>query len=149
MTLRIQQEILGNENQDLDLESAIKIIEAKEAGRRSQASFIAEGAHAVSQHKKSKNNMASIDRTAVCEKCHQQFTRPLGYRGKVRPHKMCKQCFKLQENLASKSTTGSASEESGNLVDMICPVAVTGPMKQKPIVLSHHVFSDDKGWLQR
>ena len=52
--LEIQQEILGNENQDLDLESTIKIIEAKEAGRRSQASFIAEGAHAVSQHKKIK-----------------------------------------------------------------------------------------------
>ena len=147
--LEIQQEILGNENQDLDLESTIKIIEAKEAGRRSQASFIAEGALAVSQHKKSKNNVASIDRTAVCEKCHKQFTRPLSYRGKVRPHKMCKQCFKLQENLAPKSTMGSASEENGNLVDMICPAAVTGPTKQKSIVLSHHVFSDDKGWLQR
>ena len=72
----------------------------------------------------------------------------------MRPHKMCKQLltcahFKLQENLASKSTMGSAGEESGNLVDMICPAAVTGPTKQKPIVLSHHVFSDDKGWLQR
>ena len=32
---------------------------------------------------------------------------------------------------------------------MICPVAVTGLTKQKPIVLSHHVFSDDEGWLQR
>ena len=32
---------------------------------------------------------------------------------------------------------------------MICPVAVTGPTKHKPIVLLHHVFSDDKGWLQR
>ena len=32
---------------------------------------------------------------------------------------------------------------------MICPAAVTGPTKQKSIMLSHHVFSDDKGWLQR
>ena len=87
--LEIQQKILGNEKQDLDLESTIKIIEAKEAGYGSQALFIAEGVHAVGQHKKSKNDMVSVDRTAVCEKCRQQFTRPLGYGGKVWPHKMC------------------------------------------------------------
>ena len=118
--LEIQEEILGNENQDLDLESTIKIIEAKEASRRSQESFIAEGTHAVNQHKKSKNDVVSIDRTAVCEKCvSSSHARPRGYGGKVRPHKMCKQCFKLQKNLLSKSTTGSASEESGNIIDVI------------------------------
>ena len=35
--LDIQQEVLGNENQDLDLEHTISLIEAKEAGRRSQS----------------------------------------------------------------------------------------------------------------
>ncbi len=48
--LDIQQEVLGNEDQDLNLEKTISLVEAKEAGRRSQASIVGEGAHAISQH---------------------------------------------------------------------------------------------------
>ena len=93
--LDIQREVLGNENQDLDLEHTISLIEAKEAGRRSQASIIGEGAHAISQHKKKVSKTETIqNRKARCKKCGQSFTRPLGFGGKVRPHKMCKQCFK-------------------------------------------------------
>ena len=66
--LDIQQEVLGNENQDLDLEQTISLVEAKEAGRRSQASVIGEGAHAISQHKKKVGKTETIqDRKARCE----------------------------------------------------------------------------------
>ncbi len=145
----IQQEILGNEDQDLSLESTIKFIEAKEAGRRSQASLTTEGAHASSQYKKQNSGATSVDRTAKCKKCQEQFTRPLDQGGRVRPHKMCKSCFKQRSPVTPRNNTDAVSEESGIMIDDVCTAVGTSPMKRQPVVLSHHVFSDGKGWLQR
>ena len=66
--LDIQREVLGNENQDLDLEHTISLIEAKEAGRRSQASIIGGGAHTISQHKKKVSKTETVqNREAQCK----------------------------------------------------------------------------------
>ena len=82
----IQHEILGHEDQDMNLQAALKLIEAKEAGRRSQASLTLEGAHAMSQHKKANNYQpATADRQAKCAKCNKQFNRPLSRDGRIRP----------------------------------------------------------------
>ena len=151
--LDIQQEILGNENQDLDLEHTISLIEAKEAGRRSQASIIGEGAHMISQHKKKVNKTETIqNRKARCEKCGQSFTRPLGFGGKVRPHKMCKQCFK-QGTSSTKDGASLGIDMSGHVADngpdSICAATSNHKRGRKTITLHHHVFSNGGGWQQR
>ena len=106
--LDIQQEVLGNENQDLDLEHTISLIEAKEAERRSQASIKGEKAHMISQHKKKVSKTETIqNRKARCEKCGQSFTRP---------HKMCKQCFK-QGTSSTKDGASLGIDMSGNVAD--------------------------------
>ena len=150
--LDIQQEILGNENQDLDLEHTISLIEAKEAGRRSQASIIGEGAHMISQHKKKVNKTETIqNRKARCEKCGQSFTRPLGFGGKVRPHKMCKQCFK-QGTSSTKDGASLGIDMSGHVADngpdSICAATSNHKRGRKTITLHHHVFSNGGGWQQ-
>ena len=51
----IRQDILGHENQDMALESVLKLVEAKESGKRSEASLLgADKAHGSSDYKKGK-----------------------------------------------------------------------------------------------
>ena len=84
--LDIQQQILGNENKEVNFEETITLIEAKEAGRRSQATLVDLEFMAL----------ASIRGTSPVQteklngkKCGTNFTRSLGFGGKVRPHKLC------------------------------------------------------------
>ena len=146
----IQHEILGHEDQDMTLQAALKLIEAKEAGRRSQASLTLEGAHAMSQHKKANNYQpATADRQAKCAKCNKQFNRPLSRDGRIRPYKLCKHCFTSQR-VDKKLEQGEKSpEQSGNVYDMMCAAAVGNFPGRRPAKLVHHVFSDAMGWQQR
>ena len=150
--LDIQQEVLGHENQDLELEQTISLIEAKESGRRSQVSLIGESAHAASQsRKRTKKVEADPDRKALCQKCTQQFTRPLGYGGKVRPYKMCKQCFqrsKTMDKTVDKTVDKPDRDETGSISEDGCH-DVIAEVIGKVITLRHHVFDNVNGWQQR
>jgi hypothetical protein len=153
----IQQEILGHHDQDMELDAMIRLIEAKEAGRRSQASIMVEGAHGISQHKKAKSRQPSrtqLDVKAKCDKCNKTFTRPLGRNGTPRPYKLCKQCFTAQKPSPPDTPTTASSEEQAHIFDSICMASerttkITGNRKCNAIKLHHHIFSSDKGWLQR
>ena len=51
----IRQDIPGHENQDLTLEAVLKLIEAKESGKRSETSLLgADKDHGCSDYKKGK-----------------------------------------------------------------------------------------------
>ena len=53
--LKIRQDILGHENQDIALEAVLKLVEAKESGKRSEASLLgADKTHGSSNYKKGK-----------------------------------------------------------------------------------------------
>jgi hypothetical protein len=152
----IQHDILGHENEAIPLEDVIKLVEAKEAGRRSQASLMVEGAHGVSQHKRAKSGQFTQkseqstppDRKAKCEKCSQSFTRPLGRGGRFRPFKLCKSCFTSKSGAPERD---KRVEESSNVYDMLCmaSTAISNAHGKKKINLFHHVFNDDTGWQQR
>jgi hypothetical protein len=139
---------MGHEDQDMDLESVLKLVEAKEAGRRSQASLMVEGAHGISQHKKAKNEQPTPpDKRAKCEKCCKPFTRPFGRGGRIRLYKLCKVCFTSQKTQTEKDKT---AEEGSNVHDLLCAaITVSNRNGKKAIKLLHHVFNDDMGWQQR
>ena len=93
------------------------------------------------------------NREARCKKCGQSFTRPLGFGGKVRPHKMCKQCFK-QGTSSTKDGASLGIDMSGNVRDngpddTICAATSNHKRERKTITLHHHVFSNGGGWQQR
>ena len=92
----IQNNILGLEDQEMDLEALLRYVEVREAGRRSQVSLSAEGAHGLSQYKRATHTNA-ISRKAKCIKCNEEFSRPLSRSGKPHPFRMCKQCFTAQK----------------------------------------------------
>ena len=73
--------------------------------------------------------------------------------GKVRLHKMCKQCFREGRSPA-KNTINHGIDESGHVADnepddTICAATSTHRFGRKTITLSHHVFSNGSGWQQR
>ena len=141
----IQQEVLGHENQEMQLEDVVKLIEAKEAGRRSQASMMVEGANSVSQQKKNKSEQptsqqkVTIKKTFNCENCKKLFNRPNGWGGKPRPFKLCKECF-----LDKKNSHPTKEEESGPIIDTISCIK-NQKSTRRPIKLTHHIFSDTEG----
>ena len=58
----IQEDVLGHENQDMNLESTLKLIEAKESGKQSTASLLnPDAASAISQYRKGKPQPQSGD----------------------------------------------------------------------------------------
>ena len=59
----IQQDVLGHNDQDMNLEDTIKFIEAKEAGKRSQATLQNPGAAALSSYKQTDKDQ----HTAKCQ----------------------------------------------------------------------------------
>ena len=142
----IQNDILGHENQNMDLEPMLCLIEAKEAGRRSVASLTTEGAHAMSQYRQAQSTAprspqkSEVDKKYKCEKCQRPGTRPVGRNGKIRPFKLCRACF-----AANRSSKGERGEVIGSVTDIICSAVLTC----KPIKLQHHVFSTTSGWQQR
>lgn len=146
----IQQEMLGQQNQDMELEETVKLIEAKEAGRRSQTSIMTESAHFASQYRKNGQSDRNLPSKTTCEKCEKPFTRPLGRGGKPRPYKMCKTCFTSQRSKPGEHKKHILSEQEGDegnqIYDTIC---ATTTRATNPIKLSHHVFNDMEGWRQR
>ena len=52
----IQREVLGLEDQDMSLDALVKLIEAKEAGKRTQANILGQGAGAMSQYRKTQRD---------------------------------------------------------------------------------------------
>ena len=52
----IQREILGQQDQEMELEQLIKLIEAKEAGKRTQADLLGNTAAAMSSYKRDRRN---------------------------------------------------------------------------------------------
>ena len=66
----IQRDILGLENQEMSLDELVKLIEAKEAGKRTQANILGQGAGAMSQYRKVKNDPSSRTKQPVkCSYC--------------------------------------------------------------------------------
>ena len=65
----IRQDILGHENQDMALELVLKLVEAKESGKRSEASLLgADKAHGSSDYKKGKKYPKGAKRS-TCTNC--------------------------------------------------------------------------------
>ena len=52
----IQREILGQQDQQMELEQLIKLIEAKETGKRTQADILGQTAGAMSAYKRDRRN---------------------------------------------------------------------------------------------
>ena len=66
----IQQDVLSQENQDMALEDVIKLIEAKESGKRSQASLLSpENAAAWSMYRKDKLTTVQPEDKKPCSYC--------------------------------------------------------------------------------
>ena len=149
----IQQDILGQQDQNMELEKIIALIEAKEAGKRSQTSIMTEGAHVVSQYHKTKSNPTEKrqpqENKTTCERCSKLFIRPLGRRGKPRLFRMCKQCFTNQKLENYRKTEEPTQDENGVIIDNICTLMTQQGSRRKPIKLSHHVYNDLEGWKKR
>ena len=64
----IQREILGLENQSMDLEDLLKLLEAKEAGRRTQASILSRGTCAASSYKQNERKANAV-KNENCNYC--------------------------------------------------------------------------------
>ena len=168
----IQQDVLGHENQDMSLEDTVKLIEAKESGKRSQASLHSDGAHAFSQYKKDKLKPVA-DKT----KCGYCGSRGHGDGRDIETRKAkCKAygqkcnkcglrnhfetiCKKTGESSVKPKDKGKgdkkddSEDESSNLFDTLC--VATGTITsgrnrgKKALVLDHHVFQECTGWLEK
>ena len=114
----IQTDILGHENQDMSLASIVGLIEAKEAGRRSQASITTDTAHAVSTYRKLDKSKDDVERKYKCEKCQRPGIRPLGRNGKVRQFKLCKTCFGATKATKRENTSSGITNEEEKYTDV-------------------------------
>ena len=154
----IRQNILGHENQDMALEAVLKLIEAKESGKRSEASLLgADQAHGSSTYKSNKKSQKGSKRPTCMncgEPCHEggnslenrkkhckAFGNQCNNCGK-RDH-FAKVCFSRKKE--EGSIRKEEKEEAGMVYDMLCSISNTA----KPIILQHHIFSPDGGWERR
>ena len=155
----IQQDVLGHNDQDMTLEDTIKFIEAKEAGKRSQATLQNPSAATLSSYKQTDKDQHLI-KCRNCGKTGHGDGRDVQERKEKCKawDKTCSKCDKKHHfaNVCrSKPKTPSENkkkdaDESSTVYHKICNISATcaistGKKGQRLVVLDHHIFDDIKG----
>ena len=159
----IQQDVLGHNDQDMTLEDTIKFIEAKEAGKRSQATLQNPSAATLSSYKQTDKDQHLI-KCRNCGKTGHGDGRDVQERKEKCKawDKTCSKCDKKHHfaNVCrSKTKTPSENkrkdaDESSTVYHKMCNISATcaistGKKGQRMVVLDHHIFDDIKGWITR
>ena len=161
----IRQDVLGHVEQDLSLDAVVKLVEAKESGKRSEASLtVTEGAYASSSYKASKKRSDGEHCLYCGEPSHEggniqkfrrqkckAFGQTCGNCGRL--NHFAKVCSQRKNNYkkAYNEEKASGKEEAGLMYDMLCTndtyTDTHGHSNRhtKPIILDHHIFSDANG----
>jgi hypothetical protein len=173
----IRQDIMGHENQDLNLEAVLKLVEAKEFGKRSEASLAGtEGAHAFSNYKTIRagvpgNSRSTQNVNGRCTYCgepnHDGGNTTRFRRTQCKafgetckncgvPNHFSKVCTQRKNSKKPvKEEKSRTRDEAGLVYDMLCKVDVVHTVSSKEsyntkaIILNHHIFSHQFGWERR
>ena len=159
----IQQDVLGHNDQDMTLEDSIKFIEAKEAGKRSQATLQNPSAATVSSYKQT-------DKDQHVVKCR-NFGKPGHDDGRDTParkkkckawDKICSKCDKKNHfanvcRSKPKRIGGNTTkdvDEPNTVFHKMCNISVACTVishvtGQQAVVLDHHIFDDRNSWFTR
>jgi len=156
----IQQDILGDRNQNMSLEEVLTYVEAKEAGKRSQSALLdIEGAHGTSQYKswKSKKD-TQVNKSSVCGYCGK------GGHGRSptieERRRMCDAYDKVCNKCSIRGHFGAVcrggkrrtkkrddeTQESSQVHDLLCSASHN---KTRQLHLDHHVFDGVSGWIRK
>ena len=147
----IRQGVLGHADQNLSLEDTIKLIEAKDSGKRSEASLIGSENASVSSYKTIKKkpddpctyrgepNHGEGNNTTIRRKHCKAFGKTCSNCG--RPHHYAKVCLQKKK----KPFGNNEKEEVVLVYDILYAVNTHNTQNLKQIVLDHHIFSTS-GW---
>ena len=159
----IQQDVLGHYNQDMTLEGTIKIIEAKEAGKRSQATLQITIAATVSSYKQTDKDQ----HVGKCRNCgkpgHGNGRDTQARKEKCKAwDKICSKCYKKNhfDNVCrskSRRISGNTTkdvDESNTVFHKICNIsvactAISHKTGQQAVVLGHDIFDDRNSSITR
>ena len=159
----IQQDVLGHNDQDMTLEDTIKFIEAKEAGKRSQATLQNPSAATVSSYKQTDKDQHVVK----CRNCgkpgHGDGRDTQARKEKCKAwDKICSKCDKMNHfanvfRSKPKRIDGNTTkdeDESNTVFHKMCNTSVACTVishktGQQAVVLDHHIFDDRNGWITR
>ena len=160
----IQMDLLGDKNQDMTLEQALKFVEAKEAGKRSASRLLlpqATDAVAGSSYRRQKKPPAGAPSSKDQDTCTYCGTKGHGKNPPTRVRRAecpafgtkCSHCGRdhhfeqvCRRKTGAKSTRSTGQEDA--IFDTLCQVTSTDSTKHA--TLDHHVFDQaTKEWLRR
>ena len=160
----IQMDLLGDKNQDMTLEQALKFVEAKEAGKRSASRLLlpqATDAVAGSSYRRQKKPSAGAPSSKDQDTCTYCGTKGHGKNPPTRVRRAecpafgtkCSHCGRdhhfeqvCRRKTGAKSTRSTGQEDA--IFDTLCQVTSTDSTKHA--TLDHHVFDQaTKEWLRR
>ncbi len=151
----IQLDLLGDKNQDMELEEVFKFVEAKEAGKRSASRLLdSQGAEAASTYRRSKSAAQSeaknTEKPEVCSYCGKR-----GHNRRAPPHirkkqcpaygQTCKSCNRanhFESQCRSKTKQKPLEEAEGAIFDSLCAAShYDSRLGKKTLSLEHHLYN--------
>ena len=151
----IQTDLLGDPNQDMSLEQALKYVEAKEAGKRSASRLTLPHATEASSSYKAKSKVQSMPQSPRDEPCAYCGTRGHGKNAPTRTRRVecpafgttCDSCGKdhhFKKVCRSKPAKGSSLTDTGGaILHGICAMEASSHKDQ--VTLDHHIFNKKTG----
>ena len=142
----IQLDLLGDANQDMILEEALRFIEAKESGKRSASRLLdSQGAAAASSYRRNQRQ-ATTTTDRSCQYCGEKGhgrSAPTQTRKKTCPAygTTCENCGK-PNHFKNVCRSKPAHDTNNAVFDSLCGVTATIHPKRHPIRLSHHTYNE-------
>ena len=158
----IHPDVLGQNDQDMTLEYTIKIVEAKEADKRSQVTLQNPCAATVSSYTQLDRDQHVVKRRNCGKPGHGDGRDTQSRKEKCEVwNKICSKCNKINHlaNVCGSKPKKSCQYTTNNVDEsntvfhkmwnfwVVCTVT-SNKTGQRAFVLDHHIFDDSNGWIK-